>query len=160
MIIQHEAAYQAGTSRLDSLDSSNPVNLPEMEALGNALEAYEDRQGHAPLRPGAPSTKIRLAAEGSSQGPGHDPRTDHLRPVIDFLLAQGNTPAGWRGDAFSFDQGGEGHYTFTGPIDAAQLRERFAFPASIRVYDDGSIKDSLNRVDIGQESLRLVFSFE
>lgn len=100
--------------------------------------------------------KIELAAQGGDR----DPRIAHLRPVIEYLLAQGNTPAGWRGDAFAFDQGGEGHYTFTGPIDAAQLRERFAFPASIRVYDDGSIKDSLNRVDIGQESPPLLFSFE
>lgn len=88
--------------------------------------------------------KLELAAQGSDQAP----RTDHFRPVIGYLLAQGNTPAGWREDAFAFDQGGEGHYLFAGPIDAAELRERFAFPASIRVYDDGSIKDSLNRVDI------------
>jgi hypothetical protein len=80
--------------------------------------------------------------------------------VIEFLLAQGNRPAGWRGDAFSFDQEGEGHYLFAGPIDAAQLREQFAFPASIRVYDDGSIRDSLNRVDISQESPPLRFSFK
>lgn len=51
MTIQNEAAYQAGMSRLESLDSNNPDNLSEMEALGNALEAYEDSQGHAPLRP-------------------------------------------------------------------------------------------------------------
>jgi hypothetical protein len=101
--------------------------------------------------------KIELAAQGA---PGHDPRTAHLRPVIEYLLAQGNTPAGWRGDAFTFDQGGEGHYTFAGLIDAAELRERFAFPASIRVYDDGSIKDSLNRVDISQALPRRLFSFE
>lgn len=100
--------------------------------------------------------KIELAAQGGD----HDPRTDHLRPVIEYLLAQGNTPASWRGDAFSFDQGGEGHYLFAGPIDAAQLRERFAFPASIQVYDDGSIKDSLNRVDISHERPALPFSFE
>jgi len=37
--------------------------------------------------------RIGLAAQGT----GRDPRTDHLRPVIEFLLAQGNTPAGWRG---------------------------------------------------------------
>ncbi len=104
--------------------------------------------------------KICIASEGAEHGPDHDLRTDHLRPVIAFLLAQGNTPASWRGDAFSFDQGGEGHYLFAGPIDAAQLREQFAFPASIRVYKDGSIRDSLNRVDISQESLPLLFSFE
>ena len=101
--------------------------------------------------------KLTLAAQG---GPGHDPRTAHLRPVIEYLLAQGNTPAGWRGDAFAFDQGGEGHYLFAGPINAAQLREQFAFPASIRVYEDGSIKDSLNRVDISQALPPRPFSFE
>ena len=46
--------------------------------------------------------KIELAAQGGDR----DPRTAHLRPVIEYLLAQGNTPAGWRGDAFTFDQGG------------------------------------------------------
>ncbi|OGX92084.1 hypothetical protein BEN49_17215 [Hymenobacter coccineus] len=51
MTIQNEAAYQAGMSRLEALDSNNPANLAEMEALGNALEAYEDSQGHAPVRP-------------------------------------------------------------------------------------------------------------
>lgn len=101
-------------------------------------------------------------AQNRTCRPGRRPRPAHrpLAPVIEYLLAQGNTPAGWRWDAFAFDQGGEGHYTFTGPIDAAQLRERFAFPASIQVYDDGSIKDSLNRVDIGQESPSLRFRFE
>jgi len=45
--------YQLAMSRLESLDSINPHNLAEMEALGNALEAYKDSQGHAPLRPDA-----------------------------------------------------------------------------------------------------------
>ena len=104
--------------------------------------------------------KVLLQSAGHEHGPGYDPRTDHLRPVIAFLLAQGNTPASWRGDAFSFDQGGEGHYTFIDPIDAAQLREHFTFPASIRVYEDGYIKDSLNRVDIGHERPQRPFNFE
>ncbi len=51
MIIQTDAAYQAGMSRLEALDRNNPANLAEMEALGNALEAYEDHHGHAPVRP-------------------------------------------------------------------------------------------------------------
>lgn len=159
MMIQNEGDYQIGMSRLEAFDSTNPQHVAKMEALGNALEAYENRHGHAPLRPDAPSAQIQLAAEGE-HGPGHDPRTAHLRPVIEYLLAQSNTPAGWRWDAFSFDQGGEGHYLFTGPLNATQLREQFAFPSFIRVYDDGSIKDSLNRVDISQESPPLRFSFE
>jgi len=51
MTIQTEAAYQVGMCRLEALDSTNPATLSEMEALGNALEAYEDRHGHAPVRP-------------------------------------------------------------------------------------------------------------
>ena len=51
MTIQTNSEYQAGLSRLESLDSSNPDCLAEMETLGNALEAYEDSHGHAPVRP-------------------------------------------------------------------------------------------------------------
>ena len=51
MTIQTEAEYRAGMSRLEALDSNNPASLPEMEALGQALEAYEDSHGHAPVRP-------------------------------------------------------------------------------------------------------------
>lgn len=51
MTIQTEAAYRAGMSRLEALDSNNPASLPEMEVLGQALEAYEDSHGHAPVRP-------------------------------------------------------------------------------------------------------------
>ena len=101
--------------------------------------------------------KLELAAQGA---PGHDPGTDHLRPIIEYLL-QGNRPAQWwHADGWQSDPGGELHYAFTDPIDAAQLREHFAFPASIRVYEDGSNKDSLNRVDIGHERPQRLFSFE
>ena len=51
MTIQTKAEYQAGMSRLESFDGSNPSNLAEMETLGNALAAYEDSHGHAPVRP-------------------------------------------------------------------------------------------------------------
>jgi hypothetical protein len=35
--------------------------------------------------------KIQIAAQGTEHGPGHNPRTDHLRPVIEFglLIAAG-----------------------------------------------------------------------
>jgi len=105
-------------------------------------------------------SKLLIAAQGTEHGPGRDPRTDHLRPVIEFLLAQGNTPAGWRGDAFAFDQGGEGHYLFTNPIDAAQLREHFAFPNFICLDDAGTIRDGMNRVDISYDQPMLPLSFE
>ena len=161
MTIQNEAEYQLGMSRLESLDSTNPDNLAEMEALGNALEAYEDRQGHAPLWPHAPSARIQLAAQGAEHGPGHNPRTDHLRPVIGFLLAKGNRPSHWWHESgFWFDQGGELHYTFTDPIDAAELREHFAFPPSIHLCDDGTIQDGLNHFAIYYDRPAKPFSFE
>lgn len=102
--------------------------------------------------------KIQLAAQGA---PGHDPRTGHLLPVIEYLLAQGNRPAHWwHADGWRSDPGGELHYAFTDPIDAAQLREHFAFPTSIQVREDGSIRDSLNRVDISQAHPPRPLSFE
>ncbi|GAA3921461.1 hypothetical protein GCM10022406_04490 [Hymenobacter algoricola] len=155
MTIQNEAEYRVGMSRLESLGSTDPANLAEMEALGHALEAYEDRQGHAP------SARIQLAAQGAEHGPGYDPRTDHLRPVIDFLLAKGNRPSHWwHEDGFWFDQGGVLHYTFTDPIDAAELREHFAFPPSITLSDDGTIKDGPNYFDISYDRPAKPFSFE
>jgi hypothetical protein len=106
-------------------------------------------------------TKIQLAAQGAEHGPGHDPRTDHLRPVIDFLLAKGNRPSHWWHESgFWFDQGGELHYTFTDPIDAAELREHFAFPPSIHVSDEGAIKDGPNHFDIYYDRPAKPMSFE
>ncbi len=106
-------------------------------------------------------SKIMLAAQGAEHGPGHDPRTDHLQPVIDFLLAKGNRPSHWwHEDGFWFDQGGVLHYTFTDPIDAAELREHFAFPPSITLSDDGTIKDGPNYFDISYDRPAKPFSFE
>ncbi|WP_188816431.1 hypothetical protein [Hymenobacter cavernae] len=105
--------------------------------------------------------KIQLAVQGTDHGPGHDPRTDHLRPVIDYLLAQDNRPAQWwHEDGWWSDPGGELHYVFIDPIDAAQLREHFVFPDSIQVQEEGSIRDSLNRVDISYERPQAPLSFE
>ena len=105
--------------------------------------------------------KIQLAAQGAEHGPGHDPRTDHLRPIIDFLLAKGNRPSHWWHESgFWFDQGGELHYTFTDPIDAAELREYFTFPPSIHVSDDGVIKDGPNHFAIYYDRPTDPLSFE
>ena len=84
-----------------------------------------------------------------------------MRPVIDFLLAKGNRPSHWWHESgFWFDQGGELHYTFTDPIDAAELREHFAFPPSIHVFDDGMIKDGPNHFDIYYDRSAKPFSSE
>lgn len=102
--------------------------------------------------------KLAIPAQGA---PGLDPRTGHLRPIIEYLLAQGNRPAQWwQKDGWRSDPGGELHYALTDPIDAAQLREHFTFPASIQVQGDGSIRDSLNRVDISQAHPPRPLSFE
>ena len=94
-------------------------------------------------------SRIQLAVQGTDPGPGRDPRTDHLRPVIAFLLAQGNRPAHWwHEDGWRSDPGGELHYAFTDPIDAAQLREHFNFPPSIVLDEAGGIRDRMNRVAI------------
>ncbi len=59
--------------------------------------------------------KIELAAQGAEHGPGRDPRTDHLRPVLEYLLAQGNPPAQWwHADGWRSDPGSELHYIFRG----------------------------------------------
>ena len=104
---------------------------------------------------------MQLAAQGAEHSPGHDPRTDHLRPVIDFLLAQGNRPAQWwHADGWRSDPGGELHYAFTDPIDAAQLREHFTFPASIVLDDAGTVRDKANRVDLYHDQPVRRFLFE
>ncbi|WP_197063011.1 hypothetical protein [Hymenobacter sp. APR13] len=108
-----------------------------------------------------PPPKRPIAPQGTAHGPGHDTRTGHLRPVIEFLLAQGNCPAQWwHTDGWRSDPGGELHYAFTGPIDAAQLREHFAFPESIVLDDAGTIRDGVNRVDIYHQQPPTPFSFE
>ncbi len=51
MIIQTETQYQAGMVRLESLLTANPRDFTEMEALGAALDTYENENGHAPVPP-------------------------------------------------------------------------------------------------------------
>ncbi|KUG09211.1 hypothetical protein [Solirubrum puertoriconensis] len=91
------------------------------------------------------------AANGSS--------TDHLLPVIDFLKAQGNAPAG--PDKFTFNRDGLGVYAFQQPVDVEQLRAHFDFPPSIHLSADG-LHDSRHFVRVQQATPLLArrFSFE
>ena len=73
--------------------------------------------------------------------------TDHLLPVIDFLKAQGNTPAA--GDEFQFNRDGLGTYSFNQPLDVASLQEHFVFPPTIKLSVDG-LHDTRHFVRIGQ----------
>lgn len=85
--------------------------------------------------------------------------TDHLLPVIDFLKAQGYTPA--TGDKFDFNRDGLGTYGFTEPLDVALLQEHFTFPPSIKLSVDG-LHDSRHFVRIQHTPDQPVrrFSFE
>jgi hypothetical protein len=73
--------------------------------------------------------------------------TDHLLPVIDFLKAQGYTPA--TGDKFDFNRDGLGTYGFQEPLDVALLQEHFVFPPTIKLSVDG-LHDTRHFVRIGQ----------
>ena len=75
--------------------------------------------------------------------------TDHLLPVIEFLKAQGNTPA--TGDKFDFNRDGLGTYGFTEPLDLALLQEHFVFPPTIKLSADG-LHDTRHFVRISQGS--------
>lgn len=74
-----------------------------------------------------------------------DFRTAHLQPVIDFLKAQGNTPA--TGDQFHYNRDGLGVYGFAQPLDTQLLQEHFDFPPSISLSVDG-LHDSRHFVRI------------
>lgn len=70
-------------------------------------------------------------------------------PSRELTTAQGNRPAQWwHKDEWLSDPGGEVHYAFTNPIDAAQRPEHFAFSPPIVLDDDGCIRDRVNRVSI------------
>jgi hypothetical protein len=51
-------------------------------------------------------------------------------------------------------------YAFTVSRAAAELRERFRFPLSIQVQEDGAIQDGLNLVNIHYERPAQPFTFE
>lgn len=76
-------------------------------------------------------------------------RTAHLQPLIDYLAAQGNAPAG--PGAFSYDRDGYGSFYFTEALDMVLLRAHFAFPATIILTKD-TVQDSRNFVGITQAS--------
>lgn len=75
--------------------------------------------------------------------------TDHLLPIIDFLKAQGNTPA--TGDQFYYNRDGYGVYGFAQPLDTQLLQEHFDFPPSIHLTAT-SVQDTRHFVCITQDS--------
>jgi len=74
-------------------------------------------------------------------------RTAHLQPIIDFLKAHGNQPAG--PDGFTFDRDGYGDYRFSDPLDMEGLKERFEVPATL-LLNQNSVQDTRNFVGINQ----------
>ena len=76
-----------------------------------------------------------------------DSRTAHLQPIIDYLTAEGNAPAGQA--EFTYDRDGYGSYYFKEALDMAMLRAHFAFPATIVLTKD-TVHDKGNFVRITQ----------
>lgn len=74
--------------------------------------------------------------------------TDHLRPLIDFLKAQGNEPT--KEDRFCYARDGYGVYGFAQPLDVEALRARFDFPPSIHLTAT-SVQDTRHFVCITQD---------
>jgi hypothetical protein len=82
-------------------------------------------------------------------------RTAHLRPLLDFLKAQGNVP--WRApssrpvgeDGFYFDPDEYGTFYFEQPLDLLALETQFALPATI-ILGKAAVYDSRNFVCISQ----------
>lgn len=75
--------------------------------------------------------------------------TDHLLPVIDFLKAQGYTPA--TDDQFYFNRDGLGTYGFAQPLDVALLQQHFVFPPSVTL-SPGMLFDTRHFVQICQDN--------
>lgn len=87
----------------------------------------------------------------SKDSPAGAPTGAHLRPVIDFLIEQGNMPFSLE---FKRDKGGIGTFEFRDPIESDLLKERFEFPDSIKVGEDayygggGGVWDERNALKI------------
>lgn len=55
---QTETEYRAAMQRLDYLLDHEPGKLTEITELGNAVDAYENDNGHAPVPPGSLIARI------------------------------------------------------------------------------------------------------
>nr|GFC95013.1 hypothetical protein [Tanacetum cinerariifolium] len=73
--------------------------------------------------------KVRIQAQAPAS------RTAHLQPILDFLKAQGNLPAGV--DAWTHDREGLETYTFARPFDLAAIQAQFEFPPTIELHAKG-----------------------
>lgn len=91
--------------------------------------------------------KIRIKSSGS-------PRGNHLQPVIDFLIEQGNIPLSTE---FYADKTGVGEFKFKKRIDIFSILDKFEFPENIEAvvstyYGGGVIWDKGNAVIIKSEN--------
>ncbi len=119
----------------------------------SALKRRQQQRQQAPqlanLRPNQPQLAMSQALTKTviAQDAPNGSDTDHLLPVMNFLKAQGNTPA--TGDKFDFNRDGLGTYGFSQPLDVALLQEHFVFPPTIKLSVDG-LHDTRHFVRIGQ----------
>jgi hypothetical protein len=118
--------------------SKEPVSYQDIKHLvSKDPAAMEDKQK---------DSRIRILKDS----PDPNDQTAHLRPVIEFLIEQGNIP---HSKHFTFENGGIGTFLFFGPIDPEALKEKFIFPESIQVgideyYAGGVIWDQRNALKI------------
>lgn len=82
--------------------------------------------------------------------------TGHLRPIIDFLIEQGNPPTPrpsylrLEPDGFYIDRDGVGEFLFEQSLDVAAIQARFDLPPGIGFTRQGDLWDSPNRKGIMQ----------
>ena len=82
--------------------------------------------------------------------------TEHLRPIIDFLIAQGNPPTlrpsyqRLNPDGFYIDRDGVGEFLFEQPLDVEAIQARFDLPSGIDFTQEGDLWDGPNRKGILQ----------
>jgi len=81
------------------------------------------------------------------QSPDPKDETAHLRPVIEFIKTQGNSPE--NKDQFEYDlKDGFKTYTFKLPIDRLMIEKKFEFPDTIAFVDNRTIHDKKNLIEI------------
>lgn len=92
--------------------------------------------------------KLRILADSADQ----ENKTEHLWPIIDFLIEHGNVPVTGK---FTYDRTGVGTFLFRETVNVDLINHYFEVPYSIRVghdsyYGGGVVWDLRNALKIHQ----------